>query len=333
MLSLGFESLQAALQARFINWVTRHQSVASHEIRLHKRRIYILPTAWGYSYALTVLLMLLGAMNYNNSMAFGLSFLLVGLGLNAMWYTHRNLLNLVVRPEGAAPVFAGDTAEFKLGITNNSRFDRHAIRVQWLEYDADLVDIKLGNSTTAVLKLPALRRGILKPGRFKVYSSFPLGLFRAWSWLEFDMTVVVYPKPVTFQGDPPYGADDSNWIDRGQFSGDDLDALRDYRVGDPPKRIAWKTWAATDKLMSKAFASSDYQEFWLDWDALSGMGEEMRLSVLCGILLAWQPERVRYGLRLPSKTIPPDAGEDHDRRCLHALAVYGLADEFGAQTW
>ncbi len=331
MLSLGIESLQAALGLRFINWVTRHQRVASHEITLHKRRIYILPTAWGYSYALTLLLMLLGAMNYNNSMAFGLTFLLVGLGLNAMWYTHRNLLNLVVRAEGAAAVFAGDTAEFKLGIINNSRFDRHAIKVQWCDSAADLVRVNIGRRTSALLKLPALRRGILKPGRFKIYSTFPLGLFQAWSWLEFDMAVVVYPKPVTLQGDPPHGAGESDWADRGQVRGDDLDALRDYRVGDPPKHIAWKTWAATDKLMSKAFASCDHQELWLDWDALSGMQDEMRLSVLCGLLLAWQPERMRYGLRLPSKSISPDVGEDHDRRCLRELAVYGLPNGSGAQ--
>ena len=317
-------SVQDALRSRFINWVTRHHGVATHEIILHKQRIYILPTPWGYTYALTVLLMLLGAMNYNNSMAFAFTFLLVGVGLNAMWYTHRNLLNLITRRGNASPVFAGECGEFKLELADSSKVARHALVVQWQGYDPDVVDIKAGETGSAILKVPAPHRGILKPGRFKIHSTFPLGLFAAWSWLEFDMAAIVYPKPAMGHGEPPAGMGESRWADLRENSCDDFYGLRDYHVGDPLKRVAWKAWAATGNLMTKQFSGASNQDVILDWESLTEMEDEFRLSVLCGWVLELQRRRVRYGLRLPHKTIYPASGESHGRHCLEALALYGL---------
>ncbi len=68
-------STRKSLEDRFADWVTRRHRVARHEIHLDRRRIYILPTTYGYCYALTLLLMLLGALNYNNSMALPFTFL------------------------------------------------------------------------------------------------------------------------------------------------------------------------------------------------------------------------------------------------------------------
>ena len=321
---MAVASARDALRIRFINWVTRHHAVAAREIILNKQRIYILPTVWGYSYALTVLLMLLGAMNYNNSMAFAFTFLLVGLGLNAMWSTHHNLLNLIIKRGNASPIFAGEHGEFSLELTDSSRIDRYALVVQWQGHDSCVVNIKAGDTESAILKVPAPHRGILKPGRFKVYSTFPLGLFEAWSWLEFDMAAIVYPKPATNQGEPPAGLGDSRWAELHENSCENFFGLREYRVGDPLKRVAWKAWAATGNLMIKQFSGTSNEEVILDWESLTDMEEEFRLSVLCSWVLELQRRRVRYGLRMPQKTIHPGIGESHDRFCLETLALYGL---------
>ena len=315
-------SARDALRTRCINWVTRRYPVATHEIILHKRRVYILPTVWGYSYALTVLVMLLGAMNYNNSMAFAFTFLLVGLGLNAMWYTQHNLLNITIRREYASPVFAGEQGEFRLELEDSSQVDRYGLVLQWQGHDPCVVDIKAGGTESTILKVPAPHRGILKPGRFKLCSTFPLGLFEAWSWLEFDMAAIVYPKPAMHQGEPPAGLGDSRRVDLVGNSCEDFYGLREYQVGDPLKRVAWKAWAATGNLMSKQFSGASNEDVILDWEFLTDMEEEYRLSVLCGWVLELQRRHVRYGLRLPHKTILPDTGESHDRFCLETLALY-----------
>ena len=53
--------------------------------------------------------MFLGAMNYANNLALGLTFLLGALGLTAMHYCHRNLAGVHVRSAASEPVFAGQT--------------------------------------------------------------------------------------------------------------------------------------------------------------------------------------------------------------------------------
>ena len=54
------------------------------------RRVYIMPSRAGYGFAALILLMLLGAINYNNSLGHLLSFLLVGVGHVVMHHSYRN---------------------------------------------------------------------------------------------------------------------------------------------------------------------------------------------------------------------------------------------------
>jgi len=44
-----------------------------------------------------------------------------------------------------------------------------------------------------MLPLTAKHRGLLRPGRFVVAMVFPLGLFRACSWVSLSLRCVVYP--------------------------------------------------------------------------------------------------------------------------------------------
>jgi uncharacterized protein (DUF58 family) len=56
-----------------------------------------------------------------------------------------------------------------------------------------------------------------------------------------------------------------------QGSGSELLNLRDYVVGDPPKRIAWKVSARRDKLITKEYESEVPVRTWLFLDASDGV--------------------------------------------------------------
>ena len=115
--------------------------------------------------------------------------------------------------------------------------------------------------------------------------------------------------PVT----PPSAADDS-----------ELSHLRDYQRGDPPRRIAWKAMARSQRLLTKQFATPAASNVWLDWDALPHSDDETRLSWLCGAVLELERINRRYGLRLPSTLLAPASGAAHRDACLRALALFGL---------
>ncbi|HEY5720436.1 MAG TPA: DUF58 domain-containing protein, partial [Gammaproteobacteria bacterium] len=65
-------------------------------LELHRRRVYILPTRAGLAFALLLLLLLLGSINYGNNLGFVLTFLLGGMAWAAMHHTYRNLVRLRV---------------------------------------------------------------------------------------------------------------------------------------------------------------------------------------------------------------------------------------------
>src|SRR5918994_6125016 len=83
--------LLAALRRKTRTWARKRHGVDADPLILSGRRIYIVPSALGIAFSLMLFAMFLGAMNYANNLALGLTFMLGALGLTAMHYCHRNL--------------------------------------------------------------------------------------------------------------------------------------------------------------------------------------------------------------------------------------------------
>ncbi|MGH8529537.1 MAG: DUF58 domain-containing protein [Nevskiales bacterium] len=312
-------------QERIDAWVMARVKRQPGPIPIPRQRIYIVPTRYGYVYALLLLLMLLGSMNYSNSMGFALTFLLAGLGLVAMHYTHANLVHLQVRAGRVPPVFAGETAHFEIYLDNLSLKPRQALKLAWPKQEALGLHSDLNAESDAALKLPlpAVRRGWLKSGVFSLSTEFPLSLFHAWTWLELDMSCLVFPKPAPVGGLPPPPARGSSGMLTGARAGqDEFTGLRDYQRGDAPKTIHWKSLPKLGTPMVKQFNETIEQEIWLDWDALPQQDFETRLSQLARWVLDAENGRRAYGLRMPDRRLAPARGETHLHECLKTLALF-----------
>src|SRR5207245_2611316 len=69
-----------------------------------------------------------------------------------------------------------------------------------------VVDVPAGGLAEVVLAVPAARRGWLPLGRVMLETRFPLGLFRAWSYIEPAARCLVYPEPERSASPPPAAA-------------------------------------------------------------------------------------------------------------------------------
>jgi uncharacterized protein (DUF58 family) len=313
-------------QDRIDAWVMARVKRQAGPVPVPRHRVYILPTRFGYAFALLTLVMILAAMNYSNSMAFALTFLLIGLGLVAMHHTHANLVNVEVRPGAVAPVFAGETAHFEIHVHNPSTRRRYSVSVGWPRAAvATTADIAPGN--TAVLKLPlaAARRGWLPAGVFAVSTEFPLGMFHAWTWLELEMTCLVYPAPAPAGREPPPARGVGGQLAGSRPGLDEFAGLRNYQRGDTPRSIHWKSFPKLRQPMVKQFQETMDREFWLDWDELPELDAEQRLSQLARWVLEAEGQHLSYGLRLPGARITPSRGLAHQHACLKALALHDPA--------
>src|SRR2546426_418978 len=186
-----------------------------------------------------------------------------------------------------------------------------------------VVDIPAHGIAEVVLAVPAQRRGWLPLGRVLLETRFPLGMFRAWSYVEPDARCLVYPKPER-SALPRPSAEAAAGALRSQSAGnDDFSGLRTYQLSDSPRHVAWKAVARTDDMLTKQFTGEAAAELWLDWRLLpASLGLEQRLSRLAGWVLSAEREGAFYGLRLPGIEIAPARGDAHAAACLKALALY-----------
>jgi len=296
-------------------------------IILNRRRIYILPTVYGLLYTLLLLILLIGSINYNNSLGFALTFLMASVALISMIHAHRNLSGLKIQSATTHSVFKGQDTTFPLILSNTQGIDRLSIKLDSAISSAHYVDIYGASTITVKLLAHTEKRGRLNIGRLKVSTEYPIGLFHAWSWLQPDNYCIIYPAPdknappLSFQ---QQGDGNSNSRNKGY---DEFSSLRPYQKGDAINSIAWKQSARGNGLFSKQFDSSGQQTLWLEWNIASARSLEHRLSVLCQWVLVCEQKGIQYGLRIPGNTINPGNGHRHRHCCLTALALYHHKDE------
>jgi uncharacterized protein (DUF58 family) len=313
--------LLADLRQSIADWIFRASVPETPPVTLVQRRIFILPTRQGYVFAGTVGLLLLASINYALSLGFVLTFLLGSMAGVAMLHTWRNLAHLKLRPGRCEPVFAGDVAHF--GVTlETPALTRYSIALRRRGDDPVFADIRVGDPAMIVLPAHTRSRGLMPCGRLEVFTRYPVGLFHAWSYVEFQLNVLVYPKPDTSAGSPPNRAGTASEEGIPVPGDEEFNMLRAYRPGDAPKLIAWKALARAQGMLTKEFSAMASSELWLDWNEANAPGVEARLSILAHWVIQAETFGQSYGLRLPGVRIAPNRGEAQRRRCLEALALF-----------
>ncbi|MGR9105398.1 MAG: DUF58 domain-containing protein [Gammaproteobacteria bacterium] len=312
-----------SLKERFhIHRFTRGEKASAEAVTLSHRRIFILPNKVGLFCGAALGVMLLAAIVYNNNPGFILTFLLGGVCLVSILHNFRSLSGLRVSVETSPPVFAGETALCRIRIENPSPSQRLNLEVS-LRGQAPVMDsVSAQSSTIFPLPLKSARRGWLNPGTVIVSSRYPLGLFRAWSPLNFSHSILVYPKPAEKSVElKSFGESPGQRPSRSR-EGEDFSGLQEYRAGDSPRRIHWKAYAKGRGLLVKEFDGNAIGELWFDLDRIPGGSLEDRISQLCRLILDAERAGFRYGLRLPGYRQEPGCGAAHRNSCLKALALH-----------
>lgn len=303
-----------------IRWITRRHREDGQQADLGRDRIYILPTRAGYTLLAILGVMLLGAINYSNNMAFLLTFLLAGIGHNAIWYTHRNLLGLRVSVLPVAPVFAGQSVAMALDLHDARGRDREAIYLHMRGRTSAPIAVPAHGQQTASLVLPGVARGVYRLPLQRLDTRYPLGILESWTWLGLDTEIVVYPQPVD-PGAAHGGPGEKSGVAQHQ-NVSTPDHIRPYRPGDPPGRILWKALARTGKLHIREAVTGGGDTLWIDWSAMPASDTETRLSMLCHQVLAAEAEGRVWGLRMPGQTLSPGQGPAQRERALRTLAEF-----------
>jgi len=305
----------------------------------NRQRIYIIPSRFGFMFVFFLLIMLLGAINYSNSMGHLLVFLLVSLGHTAMLHTHRNIAKIELKHCHAEPVFCGQTAIFTVVINNPSQRDFHQIEIanqpkaiiSWNPFKRlsgficknHISHVPGLQSINATVEITTQQRGYHSLGKLRFSTHFPLGLFTSWTNFKTSARVLVYPQAAGTLPLPTTSSSGEQIMLSQQKGLDDFAGFHNYRMGDSIHSIAWKAAARDDVLRTKQFSGAHSGRRCLSWNDTTGVGDtEQRLSQLCQWLLMSEQTETSSRLELPNKTIDYGVGEQHLHNCLTALALY-----------
>lgn len=306
----------AGLRAR-LGSLARPRHPEALPVTFDRRRIYVLPTAFGTFFVALLAVMLLGALNYNNNPALLLALLLAGAGNTSLFAAHLQLSALRVVAVDAEPVPAGAPLVLRVHLRADPSRARRGLRLAL--GGADTVVSLVDGAGEARLALPTRQRGWLRPGRITVATTRPLGIARAWAYAWPMEPLLVYPRPEADGPPLPHGAGEAPQA-RLHPSGDDVHHLRAYRRGDSRRAIAWKPSARRGSLLVREYEQPQGADVVLDWSQLT-LAYEERIRRLARWVDEAEREGRRYRLQLPRQAIGPGRGAAHRHACLRALAL------------
>ncbi|MEP6873114.1 MAG: DUF58 domain-containing protein, partial [Burkholderiales bacterium] len=266
---------------------------------------------------------------YQLNLGYVLTFLLAGSGVVSMHITHATLRGLTLHLRPVAPAFVGDAVLLDVVLTSpgTARFGIGLKVAGASSATLGWIDVPALGQASAQLSFVASTRGRVEVPTLGAETRFPLGLFRTWTVWRPAAELLVYPKAefpaaaLPMARAVPGGAAHARSADGGEVEG-----VRAYRRGDPPKLIAWKKAAkaieAGGDLVSRDTSAAVHQALWLEWQQCGSLAPEDRLSRLTAWTLAAHRANAEFGLRLPGQELALASGDAHRRHCLEALALW-----------
>jgi uncharacterized protein (DUF58 family) len=315
-----------ALRRRAASWARRRQGDDTLPVTVNSRRIYILPTRGGLAFGALLFVMLLAGLNYANSMALLVTFLLAGFGLIAMHLCHRNLAGTVVRSVAASNAFAGEHGRLVLTLENTADTARIGLECQVEGSEQVRQSVPADASARTDLAVPLEKRGRVAIERIKLSTSFPFGLFRAWTWLHPQVSLLAWPVPRGKREPPPEAATGGSAPAVHRAGDEEWAGLREFRDGDSPRQVAWPAYARGRGLLVKTYQSPAAHHRTFSLASTPGADVEQRLEQLAAWIVAAHARGERYGLRLDRQALEADSGKEHHTRCLNGLALHGTGE-------
>ncbi|MBQ4848415.1 DUF58 domain-containing protein [Pseudoalteromonas sp. MMG005] len=282
--------------------------------------IYVVPSKGGFGFLSIALLNFILGINYQNNLILAVSYIMVILLVVSLIYGYLNFKGLGLRLIHAQADHAGGKTDavFEL-ITDKNRFD---ISIHHIKTGAITICDFLSQTsiTKSNLKLP---RGVHLIGKFKVFSHYPFGLVRVWSYLISQQKLYVYPAPLNANTDMS-SIETNNGAKQNLLvadSNDEFKELINYQKGMSLHQVSWRHYAKNQEMLVKNYVGEQRASVGFDFNLLTGTVEE-RLSKLCFLVLQATENQQPFAMKLPNRVLDSGSGRQHCQVSLEILSEH-----------
>lgn len=301
-----------------MNWLQRRMS------KLPPRRIYVLPTSYGFIMALGFSVMFLTSSAFANNIAYLLTFLVFSIGILSLVYAHLNLVGIKVSKIDDDPAAPGDAGHLVLEVTklrgSASLITLH-IQTEDNYFYSSPIDVESGMHARTSLSYQFNHRGVYPVKNVWLESTYPMGLFRAWIVMDDLGDCHVHPQVTGDLPLPVIDTKDGTSIESTGTTGmDDFGGHVPYITGQSQKSIDWKASARARTKLAKKFVGSQEETAVFCWEDVSHQPKEAALSQLASWIIACESRGISFGLQLPNGQSGIGTGRTHMIECLKLLA-------------
>lgn len=277
-------------------------------------------------------------------LVFGLCFGATLMSVSLGW---RGLRGLEVKRLAPDALVAGQQSEIRYSLTNRRRWAsaRNVHLVDVLPVEAPLTSpetyvsvVRPGESVILSVPVVPCSRGRLSFRRIGIATRFPFGLFTKYVSRKADCEIIVFPALGHLTGDVTSRSRSVDASAGGGLSArgrgdEEYYGVREYRIGDNPRRIHWRRSARTGQLMIREMAKTRDRQLWCVLDTRvdpgdAGQADRLELAISCAATVVCDAlERgMKVGLMCngePLLVLPPGGGRAHRPRLLRELALRG----------
>ena len=292
------------------------------------------PTREGWWFIAAAFALGLAATNTGNNLLYLLFAMLLGFITISGFLSEQVHRGLSVRRVLPRAVHAGAPAYFGLALENRKRrvpsFSLHLEEADPASGALQrhyLLRLGPGESSTRMYPLVFPRRGLHRLPGYRLWTRFPFGLFTKATRLRESAEVLVLPAIYPLLGaaaGSPWGAGERPQPRRGQ--GAELHALRDFRPGDDPRLIHWKSTARLGRLILRELEDEEASRLRLVLvDPSPGATEdavERDISLAASLAAHWVGRGHEVQLVLPDRETPWGSDPRHLRQILESLARF-----------
>lgn len=287
-------------------------------------------TGRGAAFTVGALAVGFAAINTGNNLLYLLLGAMLGLVALSGWLSEQVLRDVEVERRVPHGIPAGRDGRVLYRVANGKRRSPSLaleLREEGLQGPSVFLP-RVGAGTVELVVAPVRfeRRGVRRLHTLTLSTTFPFGFFEKSRDLELPGELVVWPR--TDRPLRPPGAGEEagqqrppTWQlpsgPRGEYRG-----LREYRVGDDPRDIHWRTTARRDRPVVREYDRDAARTLWICLDRGAEPGDEAEAMVEVAASLAARAaaEGRRFGLMAGERILRPGSGPAHLQAMLDALA-------------
>ncbi|QNH50236.1 DUF58 domain-containing protein [Acinetobacter venetianus] len=291
--------MQKGLKQQVSQWIAKRFQVDSVKTLLQKD-VLVFIYKQGFLYLVLILITFIAGINYANNLILGFCFLLSAILCISFYLTFKQLHDLkieIVMPEVGQ---VNQPSIIRLMLKQQDKIVRY-LRIQSSQQE-HMIYL---NQVQQTVELPVLpqQRGLYEFGVIKVYSTYPLGLVRAWTYLYPKQKIWIAPRAHDWQ------KEHKNQPTTAHDSLDEFKELRAFRQGDSYQNVAWKQVARGQGFFIKMFeAQANHQHLEIDYQQIPALGHEEKLSFMMGLVEQCEQLGDDYALILPHARLESGQG-------------------------